>query len=154
MGFFRTFLLNDLFRAFSAVTLLSLACSAQEKQSCGFVHRDVGVSHVCIPLVDCGNVQAACIQAPAEALDRQDKKPKYACPSSYNPALTNFAMWVERDDGLYCISVPQTCGESDSQEKCYETATRDVERGVESHSCQRSGYSGSGSCVPHRPQDK
>jgi len=151
----RTSILNDLSRAFSAVLLLCLACSAQEKQTCGFVHRDVGVSRVCIPLADCGNVQAACVQARAQAIDRQDKKPKYACPSSYNPALTNFAMWVERPDGLYCISVPQTCGESDSQEKCYETAAHDVEQGIESHSCQHSGYMGSGACTPrHMPQDK
>ena len=154
MDFLGSSISRRLPRAFGAAILLCLACGAQEKQSCGFVHRDVGVSRVCIPLADCGNVQAACVQARAQALDRQDKKPKYACPSSYNPTLTNFAMWVERPDGLYCISVPQTCEESDSQEKCYDTALRDVERGVESHGCQHSGYSGSGGCVPRHPVDK
>ena len=147
-------LLHDLLRGLSTVILLGLACNAQDKQSCGFVHRDIGVSRVCIPLADCGDVQAACIQARSQALDRQDKKPKYACPSSYNPALTNFAMWVERPEGVYCISVPQTCGESDSQEKCYEAAAHDVAQGVASHSCQRSGYSGSGACTPRHTQDK
>jgi len=134
--------------------LFCLAASAQVKQVCGFVNRDVGVLRVCIPFADCRNVQAACIQARSEAVDHQDKKPKYACPSSYSPALTNFALWVERPDGLYCISVPQTCQESDSLEKCYETASREVERGVESHSCQPSGYSGNGTCAPRHPQGK
>ncbi len=133
--------------------LLCIACGAQTqaKLSCGFVTRDVGVQRVCIALEDCEKVSGACVQARAQALQHQDKKPKYSCPSSYSSALTDTAMWVERSDGLYCISVPQTCEESDSAEKCFDVATRDIEHAVQSHSCQPSGFAGNGSCAPRRP---
>lgn len=117
--------------------------AGQNGARCQFVDGDVGVERACLSGQNANSL--------SKALAKQEAKPKYFCPSSYAPSVSNRALWVEREGGLYCISAPKVECSGDSIGNCFATADRDVEQCIREHTYQPSRFRNDSACAPVCP---